>query len=195
MPTIHDVRLPEDIERGAKGGPGFLTQIVTMSSGREQRNAEWQVARASYNVGYGVRKIEDVRTILAFFYARKGRAFGFRFKDWADFQVTAEPVGTITGQATKRQLIKTYPDTVSAYVRNIVLPIADTLTVYVDNIATDGYTLGADGVITFPSDPGADVKATFEFDVPCRFDVDNLDVTLQTFMSGEIPSIPIVELK
>lgn len=195
MPTIDDVRLPVDVERGAKGGPGFTTQIVSMANGAEQRNQEWELARGSYNIGYGIQSVETLKTVLRFFYARRGMARAFRFKDWLDFATDRpEPVGT-TGDPLTRQLQKTYDDSILAYVRPITLPIADTLSVFVDNIATTSFTLGSNGVLTFPSDPGVNVKATFEFDVPCRFDTDNLQTTLTTFMAGEIPSIPIVEIR
>lgn len=194
MATIHDTRLPVDVERGARGGPGFLTTITTMESGAEQRNIEWSAARGEWDIGYGIRKREDLEAVLAFFYARNGRAHGFRFKDWLDFKVTAGTVGT-TGVATTRQLQKTYPDTVSGYVREIVLPIEDTLIVYVDNLVTENYTLGSNGVLTFEEDPGENVKATFEFDVPARFDIDRLNVSLEHYEAGEIVSIPIVELR
>jgi uncharacterized protein (TIGR02217 family) len=192
--AIDNVRLPVDIERGAKGGPGFLTSVVTLENGGEQRNAEWSIARGSWDIGYGVRGREDIEAVLAFFYGRRGRHRGFLFKDWLDFSATAEPVGAGTSSTT-RQLIKTYPDSVSAYIREIFYPIESTLIVYVDNIYTTDYTLDEGGVLTFLSDPGGNVKATFEFDVAARFDIDTLPVTLATFMAGEISSIPIVELR
>lgn len=189
---IDNVRLPVDIERGARGGPGFKTTIITMSSGMEQRNIEWSLARGSWNVGYGIRDRDDMDEVYQFFLARRGRGRGFRFKDWLDYSANLQlPVGT----DTTRQLVKVYPDDVSPYTRIITLPIADTLVVYVDDFATEDYTLSDGGVLTFDSDPGANVKATFEFDVPARFDTDDLQVELNTFLNGSMPSIPIVELR
>lgn len=192
---IDDVRLPDDIERGARGGPGFKTTIITLSNGAEQRNQEWSKARGAWDIGYGIRNREDLQAVINFFYGRRGRARGFRFKDWLDFSVTAEAVGT-TGNALTRQLQKTYTDTEHAYVRQIVLPVASTLKVYVDEILTPtGWALGADGLLTFDSDPGSNVKATFDFDVPARFDIDQLPVSLNTYLHGEIDGIAIVELR
>ena len=55
------------------------------------------------------------------------------------------------------------------------------------------------GTVTFlPSHlppPGAPVTAGFEFDVPVRFDTDYLEVDLAYFEAGQIPNIPIVEIK
>jgi uncharacterized protein (TIGR02217 family) len=39
------------------------------------------------------------------------------------------------------------------------------------------------------------VTAGFHFDVPARFDSDFLEVDLAAFAAGEIPSIPIVEIR
>lgn len=192
---MDNVRLPDDVERGARGGPGFKTTIVTLSSGAEQRNQEWSIARGAWDVGYGIRKRVDLEAVYAFFLARRGMARSFRFKDWLDFQATAEAVAT-TGNALTRQLQKTYEDDVNPYIRKIVAPVASTLQVYVDNILVEsGYTLGDNGLLTFSSDPGSNVKASFEFDVPARFDTDELGVTLNTYLDGDIASIPIVEVR
>lgn len=191
-----DIRLPEDIERGAKGGPGFKTTVVTSATGGEQRNEEWSLSRATYDIGYGIRTRTLLDQVYRFFLGRRGRARAFRFKDWLDFEAVAEPVGS-GADATRRQLQKSYADTINGYVRPIILPVETTLIVYVNDLAADpgDFTLEANGVILFDSDPGVNVKATFEFDVPVRFDTDDLGVTLNTYREGEITNIPIVEVK
>jgi uncharacterized protein (TIGR02217 family) len=192
---VDNVRLPDDIERGAMGGPGFKTTIITLSNGAEQRNQEWNKARGSWDVGYGIKDRADLMEVVNFFHGRRGRARGFRFKDWLDFSAVGQTVGT-TINPLVFTLQKTYADTVNPYVRPIVLPVADTVKVYVDNIEVmSGWTLGANGVITFTEDPGEDVKASFEFDVPARFDIDQLPVTLNTYLNGQITGISVVELR
>ncbi|UXN63457.1 MULTISPECIES: DUF2460 domain-containing protein [Phyllobacterium] len=42
---------------------------------------------------------------------------------------------------------------------------------------------------------GAAVTAGFGFDVPARFDTDRLTISIKSFRAGEIPSIPIIEVK
>ena len=42
---------------------------------------------------------------------------------------------------------------------------------------------------------GAAVTAGFHFDVPVRFDTDRLEINLQGFRHGAIPSIPVVEVR
>lgn len=190
---VDNVRLPEDVERGAQGGPGFQTTIVALASGHEQRNQDWSIARGKWNVGYGIRKRVDMEEVINFFYARRGRARSFRFKDWSDFSATAVDVRT-TGNVLTRQLVKRYSIGDNEYVRDIVLPKDGTLVVYVDNVVTAAYT-ESNGVLTFAGDPGSNVKATFEFDVPCRFDIDSLNVTLEHYDAGTIANIPIVEVR
>lgn len=197
MMDIDDVRLPEDIEQGAKGGPGFKTTIITLASGAEERNQEWSIARAQWDIGYGIQRRSSLQAVIDFFYARRGRARAFRYKDWLDFTALAEPMGVVAGQATKRQLQKTY-STNNAYVRIITLPVTGTVLVYVNDIALDpgDFSLGANGVVTFiGGDPGMNVKASFEFDIPVRFDLDNLTVGLNTYQEGDIQNIPVVELR
>lgn len=193
---MDDVRLPEDIERGAVGGPGFKTSVITLDNGNESRNSDWAVSRGQWDIGYGIRRRADLQAVIDFFYGRRGKARGFRFKDWLDFSATAETMGAGSTN-TRRVLQKTYSPALNPYVRRITLPVVGTITVYVDNFAADpeDWTLEANGVILFDSDPGGNVKATFEFDVPVRFDTDNLPVTLNTYNEGDITNIPILELR
>lgn len=188
------VRLPDNVEAGAKGGPVFSTSIITLANGREGRNQEWAVARHSWDVGYGLTGVDDLETVRKFFYACHGRARSFLFKDWSDYKGTLEAVAPVVGQATKRQLIKTYTNGVIPYLRTILYPVDGTLHVYVDTLETIDFTL-AGGVITFGSDPaGATVVASFEFDIPVRFDTDQLALTVENVMAMNIPSIPVIEV-
>lgn len=189
-----DTRLPEDIERGATGGPEYSTTVITLGSGREQRNQEWEYPLHSFNVGYGIRDRVQMEKVYAFFKARAGKARGFRFKDWLDFKVKATPVALVTGEPLKRQLVRVYEDTVNPQIRLIGYPVLDTLKVYVNQVLTTAYTVDG-GVLTFTTDPGNDVIATFEYDIPVRFDIDRLDTNLTNFNAGSQPSIQIVELR
>ena len=196
--TFHDVRLNVNYERGARGGPQFKTTVTTLASGHEQRNGDWQRARGRWNIGYGVQSKADYYEIFDFFLARQGRLYGFRFKDWVDFEATDEPIGTGNASDTEFQLIKTYGSGAYTYVRPITKPVDGTLTVYLDAVATTAYTVDNDtGVITFDSAPGnaVAITATFEFDVPVRFTEDDLEIALQYVEAGSVPSIEILELR
>lgn len=92
MTGFHDVRFPDAVARGATGGPEFSTDIIAVASGFEQRNVNWSAARARYDISTGIRTREQMAEVIAFFRARKGRAYGFRFRDWNDFDATGQPL-------------------------------------------------------------------------------------------------------
>ena len=71
------------------------TEIVTLGSGHEERNAVWAGSRRSFDVGSGVRTLDDLYAVLEFFEARAGRLYGFRFKDFSDFR-SAAPGAALT---------------------------------------------------------------------------------------------------
>jgi uncharacterized protein (TIGR02217 family) len=190
-----DVRLPVDIERGATGGPGFQTTVITLANGDESRNQEWEASRDKFNIGYGIQKRADMEAVYSFFMARRGRARGFRFRNWLDYQVKEQAVGIVEGEPTQRQLIRPYSDGAVSTYRIVTHPVEETLRVYVNNVLTESYTLEDNGVLVFGADPGNNVKATFEFDIPARFDNDDLNVQLNTYMEGTFPSIQIIELR
>lgn len=198
--SFHDVRLPDDVERGASGGPEFSTTITELASGFEQRNADWAKARLSFDIGYGIQDKAGFQEVIKFFYARRGRLFGFRFKDWSDYEATGEQIGTGDGVITEFQLQKTYSDMGGSYIRFINKPVTGTVVLYVDDVVVDeaDYTVDySTGVVTFDApviNTGA-VTADFEFDVPVRFDVDKADLELTWSNAGSVPNIPVVELR
>jgi len=208
--AFHDVRFPTAISRGASGGPERRTEIVTLGSGREERNQRWADSRRRYDAGYGVRGVDDLHAVIAFFEERRGRLHAFRWKDWSDYKscpplqtpaATDQEIGTGDGATAAFQLHKTYGASFAPWTRAITKPVAGTVLVSVDGLAqAEGSDLTVDyaaGVITFASPPsdGAAITAGFEFDVPARFDTDRLAVSLEHFSHGDIPSIPIVEVR
>jgi len=194
-----ETRFPTDIAYGASGGPQYSTDIVIMQSGYEQRNANWSAARAQYNVAHGVKTQAQLNTLIAFFRARKGRADGFRFKDWSDYQVAAQAIGTGNGTSTVFQLVKTYTDGGITETRNITKPVAGTVNIYLNAVLqSSGITLDTTtGRVTFTSAPAASVAITadFQFDVPVRFDTDRLSATIDSYGSNSWRDIPIVEIR
>lgn len=193
--AFDNVRLPEDIERGAQGGPAFQTTIITLGTGREQRNVDWLAQRCSYDVSYGVQSKTDFAAVVKFFYARLGRARGFRFKDWTDYQATDEQIGIGDGSDTTFQLIKNYSSVVT-YQRKITRPVAGTTSIKVDGVITSFLVNNDTGIITISPAPAnlSIITASFEFDVPVRFDSDKLELNARTDTVASIPSIEIVEL-
>jgi uncharacterized protein (TIGR02217 family) len=206
--TFHDIRFPTSIAFHSTGGPERKTEIVVLGSGFEERNGVWGASRRRYDVGIGVRSLDDIHALVAFFEARLGRLYGFRFKDFADFKSCApgacvspldQAIGTGDGAACAFPLVKTYASGPSAFVRAIAKPVAGTVRVALAGIEQHGGFAvdAATGLVAFAAPPpaGAAVAAGFEFDVPARFDTDSLSINLANFQAGEVPSIPIVEIR
>lgn len=206
--AFHEVRFPDNISRGARGGPERRTQIVELASGDEERNASWANSRRRYDVAYGIRRSDDLAAVVAFFEARNGRLHGFRYKDWGDYKsalpsqaitATDQQIGTGTGSLQTFQLAKRYTSGAQTWVRTITKPVAGTIRVALGMVEQmSGWTLDTTtGVVTFTTAPagGVTVRAGFEFDVPVRFDSDTLDVTLDFERLGSITAIPLLEIR
>ncbi|MEO1205921.1 MAG: DUF2460 domain-containing protein [Pseudomonadota bacterium] len=210
--TFHEVRFPTDISRTAQGGPERRTEIVVTGSGHEERNSRWADSRRNYNAGYGVKSVPDLYRVVSFFEERRGRLYGFRWRDPTDWSSAApgtqpaasdQTLGIGDGTTATFQLVKTYGQTFAPWSRDIKKPVAGTVTVTVDGVAqVDGAAFVVDpanGMVTFAAGHipplGAVVSAGFEFDVPVRFDTDKLEINLQGFKHGAIPNIPIVEVR
>ena len=209
--SFHEVRFPLRLALGTSGGPVRRTDIVNLTNGREARNQRWLDARRQYDAGSGIRSVADLYAVLAFFEARSGQLYGFRFRDPVDNRSSApgQPItatdqllGTGTGAKSSFQLVKTYSDSGGQTVRIIAKPVAGTVMVSVNGTAvpnTDYTVSSSTGIVVFLSgklpQSGASVRAGFEFDVPVRFDIDRIDMDLSAFNAGRIPSIPLIEIK
>jgi uncharacterized protein (TIGR02217 family) len=203
MEAFDDVRFPVALGREVSVEPAFSTAIVTTAGGAEQRNSEWADARLTFDAGPGVRSEADLHDIIAFFRARRGAAVGFRLEDPFDHSSNGmilapgaadQLLGMGDGVRTEFPLIKTY----GQQVRRITRPVTETVRVSLDDVEiTEGWTLGAKGVVAFDEAPAdeAEVKAGFRFDVPVRFAEDRLSLGRTTFAAGEIPSVPMIELR
>lgn len=210
--NFHEIRFPTDISLGSSGGPERRTEIVLLGSGHEERNTRWAHSRRRYNAGYGVKTLSDLNAVIEFFEERRGRLYGFRYKDHTDFSSSAsgapvtaadQELGTGDGALTAFQLIRRYGADHAPYLRQITKPVSGTVLVAVDGAPqTEGndYTIDtATGLITFEPGslpgPGSLITAGFEFDVPVRFDSESLRLNLTRFKAGEIPDIPLIEIR
>lgn len=199
-----DVMFPIEIGQEASVAPGFSTNVVTSASGYETRNANWAQARLQFDAGPGVRSEAEMETLLAFFRARRGPAVGFRFRDPYDNSsngMTGAPtaidqtIGTGNGLTDQFRLAKQYG---SGEERRVTRPVPGSVRVAVDGVElTTGWTLQDKGTIEFASSPspGAAVTAGFLFDVPVRFAEDRIEVSRATFLAGEAPSVPLIEVR
>jgi uncharacterized protein (TIGR02217 family) len=208
MAAFHEILFPLDVALGSAGGPERRTEIVALASGREERNARWAHSRRRYDAGYGVKTLEALSQVIAFFEERRGMLHGFRWRDRLDHAsaapgvpVTAfdQTIGAGDGETGTFQLVKTYGGAFAPYARPIVKPVSGSVRIAVDGVELDdGFTVdGTTGVVTFATPPGVGdaVTAGFLFDVPVRFDTDYLEVDLSAFAAGAIPKIPLVEIR
>ncbi len=210
--TFHEVRFPTAISFGSSGGPERRTEIVVLGSGHEERNTRWADSRRHFDAGYGVKSLEDLHEVISFFEERRGKLYGFRWKDHSDHRsslplqdITAQDqlLGIGNGVQSEFQLLKTYGETFAPYSREITKPVEGSVLVSIDSnlqIENTDYTIDhTTGIVAFLSGSiptnGAIVTAGFEYDVPVRFDTDELKINLSRFNAGEIPNIPVVEVR
>jgi uncharacterized protein (TIGR02217 family) len=205
MAAFHEERFPTDISRGGQGGPERRTEIVVLGSGREERNARWADSRRRYDAGLGIRKLDEIHDVIRFFEERRGRLHGFRWKDHADFRSCAP--GLVPSASDQFQakgdgvtrdfpLIKTY-GTENAWIRRIAKPVAGSLIAAIDGVTVAATLDAVAGTMALAQAParGAVITAGFEFDVPVRFDTDRLEISLAAFEAGQVPHIPLVEIR
>ncbi|MCB2136786.1 MAG: DUF2460 domain-containing protein [Rhodobacteraceae bacterium] len=208
--SFHEVRFPANLSFGSVGGPERRTEIVALTSGHEERNTPWSQSRRRYDAGVGLRSLDDVAALIAFFEARQGQLYGFRWKDWADYKsglpsldVTFEDqlVGVGDGVTKSFPLLKSYESGGKSHVRTIAKPVAGTVRVGLqgDELAESvHYSVDtATGLVTFVSPPAVDERITagFEFDVPVRFDTDRIQVSVASFQAGDVPQVAVIEVR
>ncbi len=210
--TFHNIRFPTEISIGSTGGPERRTDIVVLGSGQEERNSRWYDSKRRYNAGYGIKSLHDIYDVLEFFEERRGRLYGFLWRDRLDHK-SCQPendvspvdqfIATADGINWTFQLIKRYGKSRAPYYRQIRKPVEGTVRVAFDSMEMiEGEDFSVDcstGVLTFlhntPPSAGIIITAGFEFDVPVRFDSDRLEIDLVKFDAGLIQDIPIVEIK
>ena len=208
--AFHNERFPANLSFGAIGGPERRTEVVTLANGFEERNTPWAHSRRRYDAGMGLRSLDDLEDLIAFFEAREGQMHGFRWKDWGDFK-SCKPSASqdaldqliFVGDeiTTQIQLTKAYVSGSQPYLRPVTKPVVGTVRVAVGGIVLQE-TIDFDidhetGVVTFnhPPDIAAEVRAGFEFDVPVRFDSDNIQTSVASFQAGQAPSVPVIEVR
>jgi uncharacterized protein (TIGR02217 family) len=205
--AFHEVSLPLPFALGASGGPERRVDIVALGSGREMRNTPWAHGRRRYDIGGAARTIDDLHALVAFFEARRGKLYGFRFRDPFDYKSCApsltplptdQVIGAGDGATRTFQLVKAYGAGDTAYLRPIVKPVDGSVQIAVGgDVLDEGFSVDTTtGVVTFAVAPAtsAAITAGFTFDTPVRFDVDVLDLSLDAFGAGRALSVQLVEI-
>ena len=208
--AFHEIRFPANLSFGSVGGPERRTEVVTLSNGFEERNTPWAHSRRRYDAGVGLRSLDDVEVLIAFFEARAGQLHGFRWKDWSDYKSCPaskapgpedQGIGTGDGVQTVFGLQKTYASGVQTYVLASLKPVLGSVVVAVaedPKVESLEFTVNYEtGEVTFtlPPDVGTRISAGFEFDVPVRFDTDGIQTSVASFQAGDVPTVPVVEIR
>ena len=218
MAFREDIRLPIDVERGAQSAPTFSTTIIVLANGFERRNQNWSLPRQSFDISYGISLKPDLDAVIDTFYAVKGQLDGFRFKDWADFEIgdsfgaddtTRQLIGNTDGSTAIFQIFKEYTSGATTFNRTINKPVATTVRIWVNNVeivegagvsefavdtTTGVVTLGS----TLAAQSGTQVEVITEFDNPVRFNTDLLNISTEVFHQEAVislPGIPLIELR
>lgn len=222
MSFIETPRFPDDISYGSSGGPSFNTDVIIVNSGFETRNQNWVQSRSNYDAAFGIRTEPQLSELISFFQSMAGKAHEFRYKDWGDFMscdLKSIPANTDQsigfGDSTTRsdgnpdfQIVKNYTTGTLTRVRDISKPISGTLVVKRYNTdMVEGVNYDVDyttGIITFKFghipllDRGdgqpEEVTCGYEYDVPCRFDTDELNISFDAYSVGSV-SVPIIEVR
>lgn len=185
-----NVLFPVDISYGATGGVGYKTEVVPMASGFEQRSSIWAQGKGVWDVSHGIKTQAQLDILIAFFRNMKGRFNSFRFKDWSDFTVTTGQGIFTTIDATHFQMQRRYTTSGNNSDRKITKPVSGTIIVTGGTGVSIDYTTG---IVTVSS--GTPTAWTGEFDVHCRFDTDQMKVSLTAFNIYSWGNIPVVEEK
>lgn len=207
---FHEIRFPANLSFGSVGGPERRTDVVTLANGFEERNTPWAHSRRRYDAGVGMRSLDDIETLIAFFEARQGQLYGFRWKDWSDYKTCPasaevdyrdQVIAVADGKADSFMLNKTYASGAFHYVRPITKPVLGTVRMGIEGDEMyEGVHFEVDtatGRVTFDRvpDAGREITAGFEFDVPVRFDTDRIQTSMASFQAGDVPNVPVVEVR
>ena len=196
--TFHEIRFPTAISFHSSGGPARKTEIVTLGSGYEERNAVWANSRRRYDVGYGVKTLDDLHAVIAFFEARMARLYGFRLQGFLRFQILRagrKRFGRRSGDRHRRRRDHAVSAREDLHLRSRELARARSKSLSIRPRAwrsrgveqMSGFTVDTTtGIVTFTTAPSASVAITagFEFDTPVRFDTDQLSINLSDFAGG-----------
>ena len=199
MQDFDNVRFPSDISYSAIGGPQYYTNINYTANGQEYRNVNSIFSVMKYNICYMLKTAKEIEKLVTFFRARRGKAIGFRFKDWSDYKASKQLIGIGNEVDNVFQLKKVYKSGKTAYQRIINKPVVDSVEIYFNNTQVyEGFTVDYQlGKVIFNSAVpiGIQIFSNFEFDVPVRFDIDYLPISIDGNNTYSSKNINLIEIK
>jgi len=165
-----------------KMGPTFQTTVTPLSGGYEDRNQDWQIALWRYDCEFQNRDLSEMRSFMAHFLGRRGRANTFPLRDPLDNSLTDQNIGTGDGSTAAFQIRKTYSDTDRPYFR--IITIVSSLVVKVNGVTKTNavHYNEANGLVTFTGGniptAGQAITVSCDFLIRVRYDVDYNPLTL-----------------
>lgn len=193
---FYDIVFPESISIKSSYIIEYNTIINKSKNGSELRISNYDYPLLSYNVINDLKTKRELEEIINFFKLVKGRAYGFKFKDWLDYKAINQNIAIANGEQTEFQLIKTYNINNKIQIRKITKPANVSIFINQQNITQNININYNNGIITFNTPPQKDaiITATFDFYVPVRFDNDKIEIIMKNEKVGEIKDLKIVEL-
>jgi uncharacterized protein (TIGR02217 family) len=201
MTGFHDVNFPSRLKFNVSGGPEMRVDVTRLSSGHERRNKRWSAPLRRYLISVGQRPLDEIQVLTAFFEARSGPLHGFRFRDPFEHStavlnqnVSANDVeiGIGNGVTTDMNLIL-------GNGRQVTHPIEESLRVAINGLEiSTGFSFDQSSQkLIFDQAPasGETISAGFQFDVPVRFENEQLVATRTVNNAGEVSDITLLELR
>jgi len=192
-----EIQFPVDVSYGMTGGPEFFTDVITTNNGFEQRNSNWNNCRYRYNLAQTLKNKIQLDQLVAFFKVCKGKALGFRFKDWLDYQIKRQVLIVVDGKQSNFQIFKKYNVAGHTAYRRIFKPVRDSIVIYLNGKKIKVAIDYKNGLLNFDQPPPLDtvIEIEGEFDVPVRFDSDHLIASIENFQTFSHLEISLIELK
>lgn len=189
-PFLESPRFPDEIAFYASVGPNFRTEDAKSLTGYQQTNATMPDPLHSIDITQALREIDIINTpgygyrvVRDFFFAVKGKAIGFRVKNWWDYKDDGLGIlgtGLGNGSTTVFQIAKRYTAGALSTDKAVRKPVSGSVGVKINGVTQpSGWTVDTTtGLVTFSVAPanGAVLTCTYEFDLPVRFDRDSIRV-------------------
>ena len=200
-----EVVFPEDVSWGSSGGPTFKTQVYESFRGYEKRNVDWKSPIMEFNVAYGIKTDIQMMEVINFFNARQGKLRGFRYKNWANYQILNDNIAIGDGSSTRLPMVRTYGVAATQTYKRLHKIVPGSVTNV--TIGLNALVEGVDFVIDYNSGeivfgegqaPGLGIPvkaATLEFDEPVRFDVDSLQIVIDGYNNNSLSHLPLIGIR
>lgn len=190
-------RLLDSVSYGTVYGESFNTDIKVMRNKSESRNMQWSESQGTYTLVFDALLEEDRAKVMKVFRTCRGRGVGFRLKNWVDYKAKNETLGVMTDNTQSFQLKITSSAGGYTTVKTIRKPVVGRVVVYVDGVETPATIDYTKGIVTVAADIGSTISWSGEYDIPVRFDNDDIHWSVDaktgsTFIMGT--DVDLVEI-